>query len=238
MKKITSSIVAAMAVGTFAFAGGDIAPVEPVVETPAVVESTGNFYVGAAYSYGKIEDVVYSDYVEYDEFIAGTHDQNALLLLAGYNFNQYIGIEGRYTLGIGDADSDIVAENFSKASDATDFSNLAVYIKPMYPVTEEFTIYGLLGYGQTTYTYATLSDGGDYIVNEDTRVSGFQYGAGLSYALSENLSLFADYTKLADEDGNYDYIAAYDSTTQNGDDDLYMIDSKAYTINFGVTYTF
>ncbi len=51
MKKITSSIVAALAVSTFAVAGGDIAPVEPVVETPMVEEvSTGGFYAGIAYS--------------------------------------------------------------------------------------------------------------------------------------------------------------------------------------------
>jgi hypothetical protein len=51
MKKLNLSLAAIFAMGTFAVAGGDIAPVEPVVEEPVVVESTGNFYLGLAYGY-------------------------------------------------------------------------------------------------------------------------------------------------------------------------------------------
>ncbi len=56
MKKFNLSLVAVLAMSTFAIAGGDIAPVEPVIETPMVEESTpGNFYLGLAYGMANIE---------------------------------------------------------------------------------------------------------------------------------------------------------------------------------------
>ncbi len=63
---------------------------------------------------------------------SGEHDGDATLLLAGYNFNQYIGVEARYA-GLTDC-----------------LENTAIYVKPMYPIGDA-TVYGLLGYGETTY---------------------------------------------------------------------------------------
>ena len=51
MKKSIVSIAASVALGTFAMAGGDIAPVEPAVDTPVVeTASDSGFYVGVGYS--------------------------------------------------------------------------------------------------------------------------------------------------------------------------------------------
>ena len=62
MKTIALSVITVMAISTFAMAGGDIAPVEPVVETPAVVETPGHFYIGVAYSLVKNSgDAYYTD---------------------------------------------------------------------------------------------------------------------------------------------------------------------------------
>ena len=58
MKKVTLSMIVALAMSTFAVAGGDIAPVEPMVETPVIEESTGAFYVGLAYGLINIDDTV------------------------------------------------------------------------------------------------------------------------------------------------------------------------------------
>ncbi len=55
MKKFNLSLVALLAMSTLATAGGDIAPVEPVVETPIVEESTGSFYAGLGYSYMNLD---------------------------------------------------------------------------------------------------------------------------------------------------------------------------------------
>lgn len=125
MKKIVLSAVLA---ASFAVAGGDIAPVEPAITVPEVAVAptsmVGNFYVGAAYSYLD-RDFTEDGITESDSTDAGT-------LLAGYKFNDYIALEGRYT------------------DDFNDFSNWGVYAKPMYPVGP-VSIYGLLGYGQSDF---------------------------------------------------------------------------------------
>ncbi len=161
MKKFNLSLVALLALSTFAAAGGDIAPVEPVVETPMVEEPTGSFYVGLGYSYMNIDPDNSSEV-----------DGDAVLLLAGYNFNQYIGVEGRYS-GLTDC-----------------LENTAIYLKPMYPMGG-ITLYGLLGYGQVDY------DHGGPSLSE----SGFQWGLGASYEVVENVGVFVDYTNLYDDTG-------------------------------------
>ena len=82
MKKITLSLIAILAMSVFAVAGGDIAPVEPEITVPEATESIGSLYVGAGYSYMNMDS-------------STDHDGDAILLIAGYNFNQYFGIEAR-----------------------------------------------------------------------------------------------------------------------------------------------
>jgi opacity protein-like surface antigen len=179
MKKVTLSIIAALAMNTFAFAGGDIAPVEPEITVPEVAESTGSFYVGAGYSYMNLD--------------AGTeHDGDAVLLLAGYNFNKYIGVEARYA-GLTDC-----------------LENYGIYVKPMYPIGDA-NVYALLGYGETTY---------DNGVSDDSE-SGFQWGLGANYAVTEQIGVFADYTNVYDD--NFGANA---------------VDTTVDSINVGMTYKF
>jgi opacity protein-like surface antigen len=164
MKKATLSIIAAAAMSTFAFAGGDLTPVEPVVETPVIVEepSTGAFYVGAGYSW-----------INADSDNHGEHDGDEVLLLAGYNFNPYIGVEARYA---GFTDS---------------MENYGFYLKPQYPITDAAKVYALLGYGETTHDYVNGEHSGD----------GFQWGLGANYAMTESIGVFVDYTNLFDDSG-------------------------------------
>lgn len=157
MKKVTLSIIAVLAMNTFAFAGGDISSVEPEITIPEVSESTGSFYVGAGYSYMNLDEVT-------------EHDGDAVLLLAGYNFNQYIGVEARYA-GLTDC-----------------LENAAIYVKPMYPIGDA-KVYALLGYGETSYDNGVV----------DNSENGFQWGLGANYAVTENIGLFADYTNLYDD---------------------------------------
>lgn len=157
MKKVTLSIIAVLAMNTFAFAGGDISSVEPEITIPEVSESTGSFYVGAGYSYMNLDEVT-------------EHDGDAVLLLAGYNFNQYIGVEARYA-GLTDC-----------------LENAAIYVKPMYPIGDA-KVYALLGYGETSYDNGVV----------DNSENGFQWGLGANYAVTENIGVFADYTNLYDD---------------------------------------
>ena len=236
MKNFTLSVAAALAMSSFAVAGGDI---EPVVE-PVVVEevaSDSGFYIGGAYSLSNTEISAHSNYgydggTDYDSYWTDSMDRNAFMLQAGYQFNEYIAIEGRYW---GSMDSneyssayyiDGVLDNSYSWSDG-DWSAWGIYAKPMYPVTESFDVYALLGYGNVS-----IDD--NWWFNEsllDENV--FQWGIGASYSFTENTSLFVDYVQLCSDEGDtyVDYDMYYDYSTVSTDISL-------YTVNIGLTYRF
>jgi len=179
MKRLTLSVIATIAIGTFAVAGGDIAPVEPVIDTPVVTTVAGSgLYLGGAYG------AMGLDYSAGSVFGFDTsHD--AFMLQAGYKFNPYIAVEGRYWLGSSD-DLTFGGMNYS-----VDLEAWGLYVKPMYPVTPELDIYALLGYGDTSPEIEGVSP--DY----DT--DGLQWGLGLSYDVNNNVALFVDYVMLYDD---------------------------------------
>lgn len=202
MKKITLSIVSILTLNGLAFAGGDIAPVEPVVETPMVVEQSP-FYLGVGIGTASVNDDDTSE-----EFEATT-----LMLQAGYIYNDYLALEGRYTFGL-DTDYSPGNTNSSSADYDGDFSSWGLYVKPMYPIGN-FSLYALLGYGGVML---------DNLAGGDAYESGFQWGLGAGYALSDNYTVFVDYVSLYDDTG-FDYRARLDD-----------IDSDTWT--FGVSYRF
>ena len=239
MKKITSSIVAALAMSTFAYSGGDIAPVQPAVEVPEVVSTPGSFYLGIAYAYMN-SDVDATGTATFtpdgsttapqvaDTTTSAEADWNAIMLQAGYQFNPYLAIEGRYWTNVGTGDGDFTetvgTQTGSGSGDADDIDAWGIYVKPTLPVGESFNIYALLGYGNVST--AALDD------------SGFQWGAGASYSISDNLSLFVDYVSLYDDSYNDTYSIV--TTTPVAGTVVYddNIDQSVYSVNFGVTYKF
>jgi len=99
-------------------------------------------------------------------------------LQIGYDFRPYMGIEMRYSR----------SRNQKKEAYklAKELENIALYLKPIIRVTEDFSVYGLLGYGTT---------GIDTIKGRAVE-SHFQWGTGAKYALVRHVSLFADYTNF------------------------------------------
>jgi len=165
-------MVAALAVSSFAFAGGDIAPVEPVVETPAVVASDSGFYVGLGYSSSmKVTEIGEYDNISLD-WSGGTY-------LAGYQFNKYFATEIRYLRSSGSAD------HTTQGKYDADLTNLGLYIKGMYPIGD-FTPYVFAGYAKTTID---LANEPSYFEKSKKTVG---YGVGVSYSITENIAVFAD----------------------------------------------
>ena len=136
------------------------------------------------------------------------------MLQAGYQVNEYLALEGRYTFGMGGSDYD--SGNLTNATDTYDgdLSTWGIYVKPMYPIGD-FSLYGLLGYGEIM-----LED----LAGGDAVEGGFQWGLGASYAFTEEISVFADYVSLYDDTG-FDYRAQ-----------LSNVDADAWTV--GITYNF
>ena len=177
MKKITLSLVSVLALSGFAMAGGDIMPVEPMADEPVVDSSA--FYVGIGYGYfnQSIDDIAVPGATNVEL------DTNSIFLQAGYQYNQYVAVEGRYWFGI----SDISQDGGQQPGDHSgDLNTWGIYVKPMYPVAENVDIYALLGYADTSVEYDT----GEYW---DT--DGFSWGIGAQYGITENILIFADYDK-------------------------------------------
>ncbi len=202
MNTIKLSVVALLLTSTIAMAGGKNggAPESEVV--PIVVEpALTGFYAGLGYSCLQMDIDEPAD--------IDIRSMTALSITAGYNFNEYFAIEGRYTASLGDLD---VETGNTERDEAWDMSNIGVYLKPQYNI-DTFTVYGLLGYGQLT-----LDD--DF----SRSVSSFQYGLGVNMMATDNVGIFIDYRRLYDDE-DFDGLSIDEIVTAN-----------SYTV--GVNYHF
>jgi len=181
------------------YAGGAVAPiVVPVTQT-----DPNPFYVGVGLLWaGTSADCITNGY----DTVRLKESEWGGIIRAGWEYNQYVGIESR-------------ALKASIDSNWGEVTHYGIFLKPQYPIAEQINIYGLLGYGLTSW-----------IVEENSSYtawyseSGFQYGGGLKYSFSENFSIFADYTLLYDDGIN-------PLSTLS-------IDSSIYTANIGISYKF
>ncbi len=203
MKKYIITLSAVSAISTSLFAGGDVAVIVPVVEEPIVVDNS-SFYVGLALSAISSRDAA----VSMDIFNAkyGQDRLGNIMFQAGYNFNEYVAVEGRYTTTLSD-------------EDLVEMSGWSLFVKPQYPVTEDFNIYALFGFGGVTLDPVSNS-------GVDVDDTSFQWGLGVSYDITESIAVFADYTNLANDMDGYYYTSP----------DMTQVDVDAF--NLGLTYTF
>jgi len=205
------SIVSVLALSGVSFAGGDIVMVEELVAVTPVVVDESSFYVGVGFSGMRLNNDLTDE-----KFSA-----NAVMLQAGYQYNHYLAIEGRYTFHVGDVEyKHGTTINLNYSDYPTDFENVALYLKPMYPI-DDFSVYALLGYGEVGLTNIPLGGAG---ISADRAESGFQWGLGAGYAFSEDISVFVDYVRMYDDTG-------FDKRAQDAN-----IVADAWT--FGISYKF
>jgi len=137
---------------------------------PPVVASAGNFYAGIAASLMavRLDDRVnlFADENQQDR-------QIGITALIGYDFMDYLGAELRASMAVSGEDNN---------NDA--LQQVGVYLKPNYHVDDiDINLYGLLGYSMINMSDVGLFDGDN---------SGFSFGAGLDYGVTENISVFTD----------------------------------------------
>ena len=180
-------------------------------------------YIGAAYGYTKVDDDYFEYYPNSGLSVHTEIDYDAIMLQAGFQYNPYIAFEFRYWTALSDGDYSI-SSNYPPLyppapGSYDDFDAWGFYIKPMYPVTTEFSVYGLLGFSGV---YVAGEPGWDLLDDSD-----FSWGLGASYNVTPNISIFADYVWLFE--GTVDrYGYDFDSSQ----------DTKVDTFNFGVSYRF
>ena len=179
MKKILCSVCAVAAMGSFAVAGGDMKNVEPAVEPVVVVPEVAHngFYAGLGLTAVSARDASFD--VDWGGASAHQDRLGDIALVAGYNFNEYIAVEGRYMTSIAHEDS-------------MEMDGWSVFVKPQYPVTENFSVYALLGFGGVNL------DGIKGIVT-DVDDTDFQWGLGVDYQVMEDISVYVDYVWAADD---------------------------------------
>jgi len=216
MKKILLSAITLALLGSGVQAGGDIAPV--VVPVPLESGCHNGFYVGAGLS----DQRTYSkDSDWFDDSILGQDKTIPLIGVLGYQFNCYLALEGR------------VGKSLFE-EDYADVLTYSIFLKPQYPVTEDFSVYGLIGYGvvrvKGTDGHVPAANVGKTIVD----TGSFQWGFGMQYDITDEWSIFLDYTSLMKDKSIspqplYNYDASAGRTWDKISDD---------SINVGVLYHF
>jgi OOP family OmpA-OmpF porin len=179
MNRIVVSLVTLIALGSSAFAGGKVvAPVEAAVEPIPPVISPIPVYIGIGLlAAGLSRDCSCGDGSRLKDITYGG------IIRAGWDFNDYIGIEAR-------------ALKSSIEDDFSDTTHYGLFLKPQYHVSDAVNMYGLLGYGRTTVNYDSHN-------GKTSKLSknGFSYGAGLEYDLSTDESE-GDYSRAFDGQGD------------------------------------
>jgi len=211
LNRIITLSAAALLMQSVAMAGGDIEPIEkPIVPLPLVHDNNG-LYLGLGLSSMNLDNDLSKE----------SFSATGIMFQAGYQVNNYLAVEGRYTIHLGNLKYDHGDTTNPNYSDyPSDFSNVGIYLKPMYRI-ENFSLYGLLGYGEVSLTDLPYPDNEGSVNRAE---DGFQWGLGLNYIINQNISMFIDYVNAYDDKG-FDYRA------QDAD-----ISSKLWTL--GVSYRF
>ncbi len=217
IKNFILPVAAVVTMGTFAVA--ESYPAEGPQSHSAMYGSDSSSayadgaYVGFGYSYMSIDTEMQQNRDLFDFDFTG----NAITFLGGYSFNNYLALEGRYSMTMGDLSLDASSQGVNSGVDFDgDMQNIALYLKPMYS-TPKLAIYGLLGYGQ----FEMDIDGFNEVLSE----SALQWGLGMSFNGGEHLNIYIDYIRLYSEDDN----SLFEDYSSN-----LTVD----TFNAGLTYKF
>ncbi|KYJ87425.1 porin family protein [Sulfurovum riftiae] len=215
----TAALAALLSTGILQ-AGGAVAPVAPV---PIPIDSDGPnpFYVGVGLMWAGISADCYQYGCE-PEVVRLKDSTWGGIVRAGWEYNQYVGIEAR-------ALTTAFEEDW-----ADSMTHYGIYLKPQYPVSEKVNIYGLLGYGRTKIE-TTCFTPSDYSYN------GFSWGVGLEYDLSsteddreEGVAYDRPFDGHMDQERGWGLWVDY----QNLLNDEGYHNFKTNIVTFGVTYDF
>ena len=219
MKKTISIITlgALLSTGSLYAGGAIVAPAAMVVAIP---ETDPNpFYVGVGLIWAGVSR---------DCFGPGTCPDVRLkdstwggIIRAGYEYNQYVGLEVRVLQATID-------------SDWGETTHYGIYLKPQYPVSEKINIYGLLGYGHTEIDTDCIA------INDSFEYDGFSYGIGLEYDFSDKESDREEgeydrpFDGYMDQEKGWGLWIDYQNLMNNEG----PANFKSNIVTFGVTYDF
>jgi len=178
-----------------------------IVSSTLLTANDNGLYIGLGYASTNIDLTIDGLPDDTNNILDAATD--SIILLAGYDINKYIGVEGRYYLNASEAAFEYELGNtpFSGSYKAESFT---LYAKPQYNLGV-MTVYGLAGVAFNDYTVSNLLGS-----NSDEAI--FSWGAGANFNVTNSLGLFVDYTDMGESTN-------LTSTTLN-------------SWNFGATYKF
>ncbi|CAA6808088.1 MAG: Unknown protein [uncultured Sulfurovum sp.] len=228
MKKIQLSVLTFVLGTNVLMAGGELLPITPyhvedvkaaqVIPVTPVIEAPVAVVVAPVLANAEVSPFYVGMGV-----VAARYDSNCVtkpmdktggvVLRAGYDFNEYMGLEARGLIS-------------SYKEDGGKIKHLGGFLKPMYPISDTVNAYGLLGYAKST-TQGSL---------RRTDVSGLAFGAGLEYDFSEDKQKEAKYDRefdgKADQEKGFGVFADYER--------LYYKENSPDldAVSVGITYDF
>lgn len=146
--------------------------------------SNSGFYLGAGYNF-------------FDTEIGGVEFDNSTVdLRVGTFLTPNFAIEGRFGIGVTD-DSMGVTGVASVSSEIDNY--YGVYLRGQFPINNQISIYGLLGYANTEWNLSASIPG--LAVRGSFDDSDLSWGLGASFALNQSSSVGAEYLSLYDDGG-------------------------------------
>jgi OOP family OmpA-OmpF porin len=208
MKTVKAIIVAGLLTSTAVMAGKNVAPaaspVVPVLNPIPLYVGLGLLWTGTSVDCPCAKDKRLKD------------NTYGGILRVGYDFNPYIGVEGRIF-------KSSMSKNFSETT------HYGIYLKPQYHVTDALNVYGLIGYGNTKIEC-------DYkgTIYDD---SGFSFGIGMEYDMSKDSDALASnrtFDGQGDQEKGWGLWVDYQNLLHNEG----SLDIKSNIVTAGVTYDF
>ncbi|MBD3790127.1 MAG: porin family protein [Campylobacterales bacterium] len=228
MKKIINTLALGALLGTSSlFAGGDIAPAEVIV-APIPDEGKPNpFYIGVGINWVGVSRDCICYYIDRPDVVRSvTRGKDSLyggIIRAGFDYNQYFGIEARALKTFWDKNS-------------AEVTHYGLYLKPMMPINDRTNIYGLIGYGHTE----VITDCSPLLYEKFTH-NGPSFGIGLEYDLSdpeadreEGVHYDRPFDGHGDQEKGWGLFVDYQNLMHDEGPDKYRVN----VVSFGVTYDF
>lgn len=139
----------------------------------------------------------------------------------GYNFNDYIAVEGRAGFGITDAEHDGGGTSEMK-------ENYGIYLKPQLPLGDKVSLFALAGYAKAKVE----STGTTGLVGELNEASP-SFGLGLEFDINDRWSILAEGVRILHSVENTYVNAGSSPATTTLEDDINLD-----TYGLGVNYKF
>lgn len=136
--------------------------------------------------------------IGYSMFDGKGSDLHAVTLRGGADFNEYFGIEAEVSRSFKDADFEYAGYDFDIELEYA----VSGFFKAQYPVSEQFSVYGRLGY--TIASIKASTSVANVTFSGEDEFNGVAYGIGAEWAFAGKNAVRFDITRHDFDEGELD----------------------------------